>query len=58
MKRMGNKYRSIQKAKKSVQSNWLESYKRFRRHIRWLSGVILVLGLTALFDGQEMYEQN
>ncbi len=43
--------------KEETQKLWLEMYQRNRRHIRWLSGVILVLGLTAIIEGQANFDR-
>ncbi len=42
---------------KESQTVWLDMHVRFRRDIRWLSGAILLLGLTAVFDGQSNYDR-
>jgi|GEM_PF-6256627 len=36
--------------KETTQIVWLEMYQRSRRQIKWLSGAILLLSLTTVFD--------
>ena len=42
---------------KEPQTVWMETYERFRRRLRILSGAILLLAFAAVFDGMANFDQ-